>query len=977
MISLPVCAVGRQIYFTPLDADCLPSGDVSCLYQDSEGFLWIATYSGIVRYDGYCSVPYELYSESGNTFEGTYHVFCEDNEFNLYVGTENGVLTLDRNQDRLIKIQQPEIQNLEVTDIITDKSGRTWVCGDLGVFRKDQNGVFIRQELRRDGGEEPLSDAVDMLVDPFDNLWITSWNKGLYRYDLNTGKIFRYTVGDLSSSYVLHCDDDDNLWIGTWGKGLLKVDLENVTDEDMPYERFFHDTRRESSLLDNIIYDIDQDSDGNIWVGSRSGLSILIDQQRKVFRNEYPKEGYGSLPYNEVNAILRTRDGTMWLGMMGGGVCKIDLTGGGSNDIIFLDINSVRDKYKTSSVRCMCQVDPNIYWFGLFGRGMILYDVRTETFQNYSELPCFDDFPTISTADCIIRRRNGEYVFGTYDNGLWLCNPDLKTASMINSTTRAVMSDDCIHALAEDEDGNIWIGTDNGCVVMDTLNRVATLSVSDEELRNSKILDISHDPSRKSTVWMATDGNGVIRMEMFDDMVHARSYFGEGRGSVCQFISVHADSQGNVWAGSLMNGLYLYDEETDTFIKQNYLAFLENKSVINIAEGPVGQLWMTTEEIVFSFRNKELLMYHDLSGKNSFSSFNRNSSMYLSDEGNMIFGCNKGIALFPCRREMTDAARNHDISITDFYCNGLSYRDITDSRPFRSDADVHCKDGMFYVSASRPDISIHFSLFEFMNTYNTVFWYRLSREGNDDSQWCIAGGKEHVAVFKNLKPGNYCFEICGMRTSTFNLSKVKSLNFKVLRNPWVSWWMILLYVVVSGAFVVTVLYIVRNGRKQVEVELIPEVESEPDAVHHQENSAVADETDDQEDIIKMSFDIRKVDMTPPNQVFMQKVLKIVNEHLADSDFRQADFAREMAVSQTVLTERIKAMTGVTPMAFLTNARLKMAYTIIQEVSEHIHVADLAYSVGFNDAKYFSKKFKEKYGKSPNKMMTEIEQDKQD
>ena len=154
---------------------------------------------------------------------------------------------------------------------------------------------------------------------------------------------------------------------------------------------------------------------------------------------------------------------------------------------------------------------------------MILYDVRTETFQNYSELPCFDDFPTISTADCIIRRRNGEYVFGTYDNGLWLCNLDLKTASMINSTTRAVMSDDCIHALAEDEDGNIWIGTDNGCVVMDTLNRVATLSVSDEKLRNSKILDISHDPSRKSTVWMATDGNGVIRMEVFDDMVHARS----------------------------------------------------------------------------------------------------------------------------------------------------------------------------------------------------------------------------------------------------------------------------------------------------------------------------------------------------------------------------------------------------------------------------------------------------------------------
>jgi AraC-like DNA-binding protein len=57
------------------------------------------------------------------------------------------------------------------------------------------------------------------------------------------------------------------------------------------------------------------------------------------------------------------------------------------------------------------------------------------------------------------------------------------------------------------------------------------------------------------------------------------------------------------------------------------------------------------------------------------------------------------------------------------------------------------------------------------------------------------------------------------------------------------------------------------------------------------------------------------------------------------------------------------------MAFLTNTRLQMAYTMINEVKDGIQVADLAYSVGFNDAKYFSKKFKEKYGISPNKMMT--------
>ena len=50
--------------------------------------------------------------------------------------------------------------------------------------------------------------------------------------------------------------------------------------------------------------------------------------EKGVFQNEYPRDAYGSLPYNEVNAILRTTDGTMWLGMMGGGACRVERLGG-------------------------------------------------------------------------------------------------------------------------------------------------------------------------------------------------------------------------------------------------------------------------------------------------------------------------------------------------------------------------------------------------------------------------------------------------------------------------------------------------------------------------------------------------------------------------------------------------------------------------------------------------------------------------
>lgn len=76
----------------------------------------------------------------------------------------------------------------------------------------------------------------------------------------------------------------------------------------------------------------------------------------------------------------------------------------------------------------------------------------------------------------------------------------------------------------------------------------------------------------------------------------------------------------------------------------------------------------------------------------------------------------------------------------------------------------------------------------------------------------------------------------------------------------------------------------------------------------------------------------------------------------------------MNVSRTILTEKLKSLTGFTPIAFIMNARLTLAYKMLIEQEDKIRVSDLAYSVGFNDAKYFSKRFKAKYGKSPKELI---------
>lgn len=953
LISCQAFADVDAILFEPLNQDILPSSEVSNLYQDSDGFLWISTYCGIVRYDGYRSIPYSIYSDYEEVLKGGFHICSEDHDGNLYFGTEKGLLVLDRISDRPIKICQQDILDLDVTDIITDKSGRVWVSGDKGVFRQDSDGVFVRQELRRNISEEPLTDVVDMHIDEYDNLWVTSWNNGLYRYNLNTGKIFHYSDESLSVSYVLHSDTTGNLWVGTWGQGLIKVRLDDVSEANLTYKKYVHDSRRSNSILDDIIYDIEEDEDGNIWVGSRSGLSILVDPDKDVFINEFPNDAYGSLPYNEVNSILKTLDGTMWVGMMGGGVCKAYKQKPKESGIIFLDINSVKDKYKTSSVRSICQVNPNVYWFGLYGRGMILYDVRYESFNNYSEMKSFDGLPSISTTDCIIRRKNGEYCFGTYNNGLWILDSEMDTLTVINNTTCVNMIDDCIHTLAEDSNGNIWIGTDKGFCVMDTMNVVHSVMPQDRMSVPIKILDISPDQSRDNILWMASEYNSVLKVEFIGGRTKIKSYEVDG---VSQFVSVKVDSRGNVWVGSLLNGLFKYDEEEDAFNKVDEFAFLGDKSILNIAEGPLGQMWVTTEESVFSFNDEDILFFHNLSGERAFSTFNRNTDMFMPEEGNMVFGYNRGIALIPADIQVSDS-NLHKIAISEFYCDGKSYpcalyKPIT-------------------LTCNNPDIDIYFSIFEFKDSYNTIFKYRLVKDGEKNSgAWSLLCGKDNFTSFEDLKPGRYHFEVCGKNATSKTFSPVASMEFKIRSNIWISWWMILLYVCMGGIVVLFVKRLLISA-KVIKEDVKEKIEDEGVPGDDKGLLKVVEDISES-DVVTMAFDMKKIDLTPPNQLFIQKVLIVVNEHLADSDFKQADFAKAMAVSQTILTEKIKAMTGVTPMAFLTNARLKMAYTMIQEMSGNIHVADLAYSVGFNDAKYFSKKFKERYGISPNKMMKQTD-----
>lgn len=116
-----------------------------------------------------------------------------------------------------------------------------------------------------------------------------------------------------------------------------------------------------------------------------------------------------------------------------------------------------------------------------------------------------------------------------------------------------------------------------------------------------------------------------------------------------------------------------------------------------------------------------------------------------------------------------------------------------------------------------------------------------------------------------------------------------------------------------------------------------------------------------------------MDYTSQDEEFLKKAVECVNAHLSDVDFDTVTFVKEMQMSRSTLNEKLKQLTDMTPLAFISSIRLQAAFRLLEE-KKKIRVSELAYAVGFNDPKYFSQCFKKKFGFLPKEYTTNKEND---
>lgn len=540
-------ALGQQsIFKTYTVSDGLVNNDIRKIFQDSKGFLWIATWEGLSKYDGN---HFTNFTEKNGLSHNLVNDIIEAPDGDIYVSMNNGcvdVISHDKVKHKAL------FQNVIINQFYIEHNKLLALTDNAGII--EINSDKIKQLIP--ANELSFFNRTNLN----DSLIIASSVRSPFLiYDKNyVPRIYSAPIAaSTSSNYVYH-DAQQRLWMGTTaGLKLLKFSAEqkkvDIIDPPAPFNI--------DELRNADVTSIFQQSNGSLWFATSQGL-INISADGKIVKLK-EKEG---LPSRSVTCIFEDKEHSLWIGTEQG-LSKIL-----SNSPVPIPGPSLSPPgysviiNKISERECLLLTNGQLYRYNFStGKTATTGPVKNENgfvyiknsfpFQfiqgdeilQYEEhenkiLPILKlkkDAMTMSAAtpdqktfflgtlngmliarqgqliadpsfpmriDVVLVAKNGDVWIGAWDRGLYKAKFDAKKNCLVNIFHLTQLPDEHIRSLAEDEQGNIWVGTRfNGVLRLTetSKNQFNILSFNQQKgLTSNWIRDIAFDD--KGNVWLAT-----------------------------------------------------------------------------------------------------------------------------------------------------------------------------------------------------------------------------------------------------------------------------------------------------------------------------------------------------------------------------------------------------------------------------------------------------------------------------------------
>lgn len=887
----------------------LPQNTIYAVTQDNDGYIWIGTDEGVIRFDGAKfkhfdklntkhiknnSITSLLVALDGTLWMGTfgggitrYHpeekkffsystqngltndfiwTITEDNGGNIWIGTVGGLIRFKNNRFHTFSTTHGLSNNI-VNAIFQDHENNLWIGTENGLNQLKPDSTFTVYTVNHGLAH---NNVMAVTEDNRGVLWIGTAN-GLTAIKGDTFTTFTTRRG-LSNNLVraIHQDKQNNLWVATDG-GLNRI----VKGERFPGTVKIEPFRSAENGGDggvNSLMTIFEDREENLWIGS-SGDGLAILHQRKL-RTLSVEDG---LARRHTKAVFQDAGGAVWIGTNGGGLNR-------------LENGTINGKIKTYTthhglggnfINSICGDEQGNVWVGT-GRGLSLYNQETDTFLTYTRA---DGLPSDA-----VRVLHGDHAgnlwIGTYGGGLTRFHKKEKTFSTF--TVDNGLSNNFILCIAEDNEKRLWVGTNKGLNRLDG-DKIRTYTRGDG-LSDDIIYDIYHGPG--NVLWLGTNGGGLNR-------------FDYKKGTFTHFTRA---------SGLLSNVIY------------------------RIIEDDMGNLWMSSNKGINTVSLRELHLM--AAGKRSYLSWKffgeadgMNSAVCSGGfqpaggktiDGRLWFPTIKGIVVIDPR-----AIKYNDVEPPVFIervvvdgvtrLSRISLKYPVWGQPIRFPSDT-------------GTIKISFTALSFTAPRKVRFRYRL--KGYSDN-WFETGSREQV-VYSDLPPGRYTFEVIACNNDGLWNTRRTSVKF----------WITVPFHETIGFYLIVVLVLTLGG---LWLYRLPE-------------RRVKQQKTEEERKYEAST------LTPSKvRSYSQKLVKLMEEDKVylEPGLSAAIVAESLGISRKHLSQVINQEFKLNFKNFVNRYRVEAAKEKLLDPKEQDFVLlKIALDVGFNSKSVFNEAFKKFTGMSP-------------
>ncbi len=757
----------------------LSNSRVQAIEEDATGQLWVATFRGLNRYDGHEYHQYFCTDDSLGLPDNNVQGLLCDKQGRLWVATVNGVCRYTR-KDNFERIPM-QTGNKNARKLLMDSKGRIFVYNGTEVMIYDEHhNIFLphisRQMIEQAWGDFFIDASDDILLIGSDNLLIYDGDTFKQRIKLQhpEGAGFYY-FGLLENGLLLSSGNGTLMLFDTKARQRVPISPE------MEARLLANGSAVQAACL--------LENNTILLNTSKNGL-FELNLLAQTLRGEGDAGFTMPVPDAYVTHIFEDSRRNIWLGTYDKGIFAnyyYKEKFGGSD-------NYLNRVIENSSVLAVAMDKQDNLWISTMLKGVFVYHTATQK----AEEIMIEGLPAGETKNAI------NHIFCDRGGLLWLSTNNIVMKCQYDGTRLHILGQWPVPMTMDFEqtdDGTVWVSTASTYILG------FHPGSNEPEAKQAFNVDYTFIPSLQKL----SDGSMLIAA-FYQNIMKMDPQTGKLtqleipdmkkciRRSVFIPTDMYQDEQGDVWIGTVSNGLLRYSPKTNTMTR---IAGLSCSDVASIEKGHQGNLWISTMKGLnrLDLKTGRITSLYKADGL-AGDEFMDRASCQLPN-GSLVFGGTDGITMF--NPADIDTLRIIPLRL----CHLKIHNQLvhpTDGGPIEVMLDS-CQE--IRLHHDQNSFSISFTALDFGEYERVHYYYKLD---GFDSEW-IDAGNSHSASYANLPSGHYTFRVRTTDSaSDEGNSDERTINVIVEPAPAYSWWAWLIYLILGGLLAT---YLYHNARRLV------------------------------------------------------------------------------------------------------------------------------------------------------------------